>query len=339
MVGERGSLLRLPARASGRMPMGLVKHASLAMAVAAVAAMAAVLMVARNVGGGLWGGGGGSLLQRVGGRAGSVRGVKDVDPLSARQFSIMGQVAEGTVLRGIRDELRGGVAEMGMGGRRGMPTLAQIRKERRAEKANMVKIGRVATRHGVVDCEGRSEAMCDLALDAKAIDAWIATSGGQGRDVGGSVAEMASPGVAQELMQMGMGGDAEREEVGRLLRQNRALRRENARLEGGHLLAQEEVPATVTAPPPGPADFNGHTAIIARPPLEGFASQHTAWAQSVLQKDGRQSKGSFRVRKANPYGGIMYRVWGAKGHDITCTIKGYRRLSGDFKGNTGGCLR
>ena len=280
--------------------------------------------------------------------------------LSAKDFSILGGVAEGTLLRGLKKELKGGVAEMGKGSNVGMPTMAQIRSERRAERRSAVKLRPVASVNGVVDCAGRTVAMCNLAQDAMAVDRWIATAdgstststsdssasprGSSGRGL--TVAE--SVRGAQELLQMSpaLVGRTRRDvaeagnEVQRLVRQNAALKMENERMlesmrQGGMGGGGDEAPATVTAPLPGPADFNGATGIIAHPYEGSFDGLASTYDQSNLARDGQETKGSFRVRRANPYEGIVYRVYGKKGHEISCHIKGYRRLSGQFKGNTG----
>ena len=89
----------------------------------------------------------------------------------------------------------------------------------------------------------------------------------------------------------------------------------------------EHVPATVTASVPGPPDFNGATGIVARLPDIGYAP-------SVLDANGVEKRGSFTLRKANPYGGIMLRVYGRINHPLKCTLKGYRKLGGMFMGQT-----
>ena len=53
----------------------------------------------------------------------------------------------------------------------------------------------------------------------------------------------------------------------------------------------ENVPATIVAPVPGPPDFNGASAVIARLPNIGFAP-------SMLTEKGFESRGSFTVRKS-----------------------------------------
>jgi hypothetical protein len=309
------------------------------------------------------GGGGRRRHWVAGGEAGRRRGTGgggggDDDVLSAKDFSILGGVAEGTLLRGLKKELKGGVAEMGHGSNKGMPTMAQIRSERRAERRSAVKFRPVASVNGVVDCGGRTIAMCNLAQDAMAVDRWIAAADGsttasasswRGRGSSGrglTVAE--SVRGAQELLQTSSAlvGRGRRDvagagnEVERLVRQNAALKRENERMlesmrQGGMGGGGDEAPATVTTPLPGPADFNGATGIIAHPYEGSFDRLASTYDQSNLARDGQETKGSFRVRRANPYEGIVYRVYGKKGHEISCHVKGYRRLSGHFKGNTG----
>jgi hypothetical protein len=56
----------------------------------------------------------------------------------------------------------------------------------------------------------------------------------------------------------------------------------------------ENVPATIVAPVPGPPDFNGASAVIARLPNIGFAP-------SMLTEKGFESRGSFTVRKVTSY--------------------------------------
>ena len=80
-------------------------------------------------------------------------------------------------------------------------------------------------------------------------------------------------------------------------------------------------------PSTGPADFNGDTGIVAKLPMGGYAP-------SLLSTQGVEKRGSFVARKANPYAGIIYRIYGKMNHPISCTLKGYRKLDGNFAGNT-----
>jgi len=94
--------------------------------------------------------------------------------------------------------------------------------------------------------------------------------------------------------------------------------------EGGVL---ENVPATIVAPVPGPPDFNGASAVVARLPNIGFAP-------SMLTEKGFETRGSFTVRKSRAGESFYLRVYGKLNHNIRCTLRGYRNLMGDFTGNT-----
>ncbi|EKX54035.1 hypothetical protein GUITHDRAFT_150128 [Guillardia theta CCMP2712] len=94
--------------------------------------------------------------------------------------------------------------------------------------------------------------------------------------------------------------------------------------EGGII---ENVPPTVVAPVPGPPDFNGASAIIARLPNIGFAP-------SMLTEKGFETRGSFTVRKSRAGESFYLRVYGKLNHNMRCTLRGYRNLMGDFTGNT-----
>jgi len=89
----------------------------------------------------------------------------------------------------------------------------------------------------------------------------------------------------------------------------------------------ENVPATVIAPVPGPPDFNGASAVIARLPNIGFAP-------SMLTEKGFETRGSFTVRKSRAGESFYLRVYGKLNHNMRCTLRGYRNLMGDFTGNT-----
>jgi hypothetical protein len=89
----------------------------------------------------------------------------------------------------------------------------------------------------------------------------------------------------------------------------------------------ENVPATIVAPVPGPPDFNGASAVVARLPNIGFAP-------SMLTEKGFETRGSFTVRKSRAGESFYLRVYGKLNHNIRCTLRGYRDLSGDFTGNT-----
>ena len=94
--------------------------------------------------------------------------------------------------------------------------------------------------------------------------------------------------------------------------------------EGGVL---ENVPSTVVAPVPGPPDFNGASAVVARLPNIGFAP-------SLLTEKGFETRGSFTIRKSRAGESFYLRVYGKLNHNIRCTLRGYRNLMGDFTGNT-----
>jgi len=89
----------------------------------------------------------------------------------------------------------------------------------------------------------------------------------------------------------------------------------------------ENVPATIVAPVPGPPDFNGASAVIARLPNIGFAP-------SMLTEHGFESRGSFTVRKSRAGESFYLRIYGKLNHNMRCTLRGYRNLMGDFTGNT-----
>jgi len=89
----------------------------------------------------------------------------------------------------------------------------------------------------------------------------------------------------------------------------------------------ENVPATIVAPVPGPPDFNGASAVIARLPNIGFAP-------SMLTEKGFESRGSFTVRKSRAGESFYLRIYGKLNHNLRCTLRGYRNLMGDFTGNT-----
>jgi len=61
----------------------------------------------------------------------------------------------------------------------------------------------------------------------------------------------------------------------------------------------ENVPATIVAAVPGPPDFNGASAVIARLPNIGFSP-------SMLTEHGFESRGSFTVRKSRAGLSLVY---------------------------------
>jgi len=89
----------------------------------------------------------------------------------------------------------------------------------------------------------------------------------------------------------------------------------------------ENVPATIVAPVPGPPDFNGASAVVARLPNIGFAP-------SLLEEKGFESRGTFTVRQSRAGESFYLRIYGKLNHNLRCTIRGYRNLMGDFTGNT-----
>jgi hypothetical protein len=68
--------------------------------------------------------------------------------------------------------------------------------------------------------------------------------------------------------------------------------------------------------------------VVARlPPGVGYGP-------SLLDANGVEERGSFTLRKSNPYGGIWIRAYGKMNHPIKCTLKSYRKLGGMFMGQT-----
>jgi len=92
----------------------------------------------------------------------------------------------------------------------------------------------------------------------------------------------------------------------------------------------EQTPETIIAPPPGPPDFNGHDAIIASHPDIGYAP-------TELEEGNMETRGSFTVQLARTGymrdGEVAMSVWGPPS-EFKCTIRGYRKLSNDFQGNS-----
>lgn len=76
--------------------------------------------------------------------------------------------------------------------------------------------------------------------------------------------------------------------------------------EGGVL---EYVPATIVGPVPGPPDFNGASAVVARLPNIGFAP-------SLLTEKGFETRGTFTVRKSRAGESFYLRVYGKLNHNI-----------------------
>jgi hypothetical protein len=90
------------------------------------------------------------------------------------------------------------------------------------------------------------------------------------------------------------------------------------------------VPPTVLPPSPGFPDFNGASAVIAR-----HAKIQTS--PTDLEEQKMESRGSFSVLMARAgvadEGEVSLAIWGPN-TPFKCTIRGYRKLSGDFDGNT-----
>jgi len=92
----------------------------------------------------------------------------------------------------------------------------------------------------------------------------------------------------------------------------------------------EHTPETIIAEPPGPPDFNGHDAIIASHPDIGYAP-------TDLEENNMETRGSFTVQLARTGymgdGEVAMSIWGPPS-EFKCTLRGYRKLSNDFQGNT-----
>ena len=87
---------------------------------------------------------------------------------------------------------------------------------------------------------------------------------------------------------------------------------------------------TVLGSPDGIPDFNGADAIIAHVPNLG-------WQPTDLEERGGESRGSFSVvMKRTGFdqeGDAHLQIYGPVKTPISCEIRGYRKLSGDFQGN------
>jgi hypothetical protein len=90
------------------------------------------------------------------------------------------------------------------------------------------------------------------------------------------------------------------------------------------------VPPTVFPTTPGFPDFNGASAVVAR-----HAKIQTS--PTDLEAEKMESRGSFSVLMARAgvadEGEVSLAIWGPN-VPFKCTIRGYRKLSGDFDGNT-----
>jgi len=121
-----------------------------------------------------------------------------------------------------------------------------------------------------------------------------------------------------------LASSARTQSLGAIVRGGQITQDTAANPEGAIL---ENVPATIVAPVPGPPDFNGASAVIARLPNIGFAP-------SMLTEKGFETRGSFTVRKSRAGESFYLRVYGKLNHNMRCTLRGYRNLMGDFTGNT-----
>ena len=103
--------------------------------------------------------------------------------------------------------------------------------------------------------------------------------------------------------------------------------------EVGQPAAESEAVAapTVLGLPDGPPDFNGQDAVVARHAFMGFAP-------TDLEERGGESRGSFTVvSKRSGFddeGEVQLAIYGPAGSPFSCTLRGYRKLSGDFAGNS-----
>ena len=209
------------------------------------------------------------------------------------------------------------------------------------------------------DCDGMSVDDCSVHLDAEALNHFL-KRGLKAKQVAlMQKVSSTSPAQAKSLTDM-ENQEAYLEKVNRLERKINHLLRSNNKLNTQNEILQhnklqnnrqltskqslsarvvdesqqgnppgikEEVPATVTLPLPGPRDFNGATAIPASLPVSSFGP-------SLLDTNGVEERGTITVRKSNPYGGIMLRVWGKMNHHLKCELKAYRKLEKEFVGNT-----
>jgi hypothetical protein len=291
----------------------------------------------------------------------------------------------GALVKGIKHDVkhveRDGAALQSVGAGRGqLPSIRQVlklRKKRSAERARKADHYRQELSAHLVDCKGKSEAECDMVLDAETLGNIFQPLSAQQEAV--ELLQLNRFQASAQELQRRMGGGSyragsaslttlERQEadlekqnslerqIHALLQDNAKLARRNAQLskagagaaDKGVKRAQqlhahvqldssvlgnppgfpELVPSTVSAEPPEKPDFNGATAMIARlPPGVGYGP-------SLLDANGVEERGSFTLRKANPYGGIWIRAYGKMNHPIKCTLKGYRKLGGMFMGQT-----
>jgi hypothetical protein len=89
------------------------------------------------------------------------------------------------------------------------------------------------------------------------------------------------------------------------------------------------VPPTILPPSPGYPDFNGASAVIAR-------HAKIQINPTDLEEKKMESRGSFSVLMARAgvadEGEVSLAIWGPNS-PFKCTIRGYRKLTGDFDGN------
>ena len=251
-----------------------------------------------------------------------------------------------------------------------MRQVLRIRRRRDAVRARKESHYRRALGARMVDCEGKQTAECYLGLDGESLehvfkaeprsrqeellqlDRFQASAKELQRRLGGASAKAGSTGLkALEKQEADLEKQNRLEQhINRLLKNNAKLAKQNDMLSKSTLARNkglqqlhapmqldahgnppgipEQVPTTVTAAPPGVPDFNGASGVVARLPTGlGFAP-------SLLDANGVEERGSFTLRKANPYGGIWIRAYGKMNHPIKCTLKSYRKLSGMFKGQT-----
>mmetsp|Transcript_123033 Transcript_123033/g.184034 ORF Transcript_123033/g.184034 Transcript_123033/m.184034 type:complete len:229 (-) Transcript_123033:75-761(-) len=98
---------------------------------------------------------------------------------------------------------------------------------------------------------------------------------------------------------------------------------QTSQLARGSEKREKGVPATVLAPPPEPADWDGSVAVIGKmPPLGNAPSQ--------LTEAGFETRGSITVRRDLAGENEYFRIYGRINHHLKCTLRGYRRLLGEF---------
>jgi len=260
----------------------------------------------------------------------------------------------------------------GAGGGPVLPSMRQVLKmrQKRREKGERERT-RYQNELGAsfVNCRGKSADECELGLDSETLqhifkmparqaellqlNRFQASARDLEKRMGGASAKIGSTSLtALERQESDLAKQNKLEvKINMLLKNNAKLAQQNAVLSTGkakdvHQLHTqlhvqldssvlgnpagilEPVPATVSAGLPGVPDFNGASGVVARLPAGlGFAP-------SLLDANGVEERGSFTLRKANPYGGIWIRAYGKMNHPIKCTLKSYRKLGGMFMGQT-----